>query len=256
MKTPYHFSLVFVLLTLSMYSTAAVHIVLEKPRSNNSIEKQIYERLQTSPTTQTVTAFLNDTFHTREDIAIHFGHYGRIWYENNKIEIPYEFIQRMRNGYQNANFPHHAASLDEFTGNTLLHVIFHEMAHAFIEQYNLPVLGKPEDAADGLADVLLLYFFDEGDNIVISAADLFYMKSTYKRRLTTYDYWSEHSLDLQRYYARICHVYGSNPSKHQALVKRTGFDEIRAERCIIQYKDLERGWLTVLQPAFKNTDKP
>jgi hypothetical protein len=239
-----------------MHSTAAVHIVLEKPAQGNAMEKHIYERLQTSPTTKTVTDFLNDTFHTRQDITIHFGTYRRIWYENNKIEVPYEFIQRMRNGYQNANFPHHVASLDEFTGNTLLHVIFHEMGHAFIEQYNLPVLGKPEDAADGLADVLLLHFFDKGDQVVISAADLFYMKSTYKRRFVTYDYWSEHSLDLQRYYARMCHVYGSNPAKHQALVERTGFDDVRAERCIIQYKDLAHGWLTLLQPAFKHEDKP
>ena len=256
MKTPDYLRIALgfslFLLVCSMNATATVHVVLEEPDQNNPIEKRIYKRLQTSATTKTVVTFLNDTFAMPRDITIHFGSYGRIWYENDKIEIPYQFIQRIRNGYQNANFPHHAASLDDFTGNTLLHVIFHEMAHALIEQYSLPVLGKPEDAADGLADVLLIHFFDDGEQIVISAADLFYMNSTYKRRLVTHDYWGEHSLDLQRYYARLCHVYGSNPTMHTALVKRTGFDEGRADRCVTQYKALAHSWLTVLQPAFKH----
>lgn len=242
------------LLVCSVNTMATVRIVLETPSVGNALEQRIYQRLQTSPTTQTVVTFLNNTFIMPRDVTIHFGTYNRIWYENDKIEIPYEFIQRIRNSYNNGNFPHHVASLDDFTGNTLLHVIFHEMAHAFIDQYHLPVLGKEEDAADGLADVLLLHFFNDGEKIVTSAADLFYMNSTYKRRLSTHDYWGEHSLDLQRYYARLCHVYGSNPAMHRGLITRTGFDIGRAERCVIQYNTLAQSWLTLLRPAFKNKD--
>lgn len=237
------------LLNLSTAASAEVSVVLDPPK--NGMERRIHKRLDTSSALNTAVNFLNDTFTTPRDITIQFGDYSHIWYENDTIEIPYVFIQRIREGYNNVSIPHRFAHVDEFTGNTLFHVIFHEMAHAFIEQYDLPVIGKEEDAADGLADVLLIHFFDHGDDMVVGAADLFYINHRYNRRFRQQDYWAEHSLHIQRYYARICHAYGSNPSKHISLKRRVEFSDNHAERCIIQYRELERSWLRLLEPAFK-----
>jgi hypothetical protein len=239
------------LFSLSNVAAAEVKLVLQPAK--NGIEKRINKRLATSPTIINAIKFLNDTFITPTDITLAFGSYEKIWYEHHEIQIPYQFIQNIREGYNNTRIPHRFAERDEFTGNTLFHVIFHEMAHALIEQYRLPVIGREEDAADSLADVLLIYFFEAGDQIVISAADLFYINSVHEGRLTKEDYWADHSLDKQRYYARICHAYGSNPTEHASLKQRVQFTDERAKRCIRQYREVERSWLTLLKPALKNS---
>jgi hypothetical protein len=228
---------------------AEVTVVLEP--ADNHAAKEVRKRLKTSATLQTAVEFLNKTLITPTDVQLTFGHYQKIWYENHKIEIPYQFIANIRGGYENTRIPHRLSTVDEFTGNTLFHVIFHEMAHALIEQYDLPIVGKEEDAADGLADVLLIRFFEQGDDIVISAADLFYMNSVHQGRLKKEDHWAEHGTQLQRYYTRACHAYGSNPSKHISLKRRVEFSDERAERCIMQYRELERSWLRLLSPALR-----
>jgi hypothetical protein len=230
---------------------AEVSLSLDAPK--NATEEPIYRRLKTSPTVNTAITFINDTFIMPSNITLAFGDYKKIWHENNKIEIPYQFIHDIRAGYNSTQIPHRLADTDTFTGNVLFHVIFHEFAHALIRQYNLPVIGKEEDAADGFADLLLIYFFEGGDQIVTSAADLFYMNAQHDDTPKKEDYWSEHSLNQQRYYDRICHVYGSNPSQHLSLKLRVEFSDDRAQRCIIQYKKLERSWLQLLAPALKIT---
>ena len=235
-------------MTLSVNTAAEITLTLNP--TTHAQERNIYKRLQTSSTVEAALGFLNSTFVTPNNIALHFGSYERIWYENNTIEIPYDFIYSIRQGYKHTRIPHRFFSLDEFTGNTLFHVIFHETAHALIDQYDLPVLGKEEDAADALADVLLIHFFEDGADIVISAADLFYLDTQHSDGFSNEDYWSEHSIAPQRYYARLCHAYGSDPARYVSLKRRAGFSDTRAKRCIRQYEEVKRSWLRLLEPAF------
>jgi hypothetical protein len=242
--------LIFFLITLSFPALATVYVFLDNPTS--SMEQRVYRRLQTSPTINTAVEFLNHTFTTPQDIIFRFGNHEQIWYDGDTIEIPYAFIDHIRHSYNHLAIPHRLADVDDFIDNMLFHIIFHEIAHAFIEQFELPIVGQEEDAADGLADVLLIHFFDNGDDMVVSAADLFFINHSYHPRFSQSDYLSEHSLHIQRYYTRICHAYGSQPSKHLALKQRIHLSLFRAERCIIQYQKLERSWLQLLKPVFKN----
>ncbi len=246
-------ALILSALILAAPASAKVQISFETP--NSSAERKIRSRLVDSPSVNSTVAFLNDVLALKYDVTLAFGSYKRIWYENHRIEIPYLFIEDIRRRYKNARIPHNNKSdIDVFTGNALIHIILHEMGHAVIGQYQIPVLGKVEDAADGFADVLLLQYFDNGADIIHSAADLFYINSRTIMRLRKEDYWSEHSLDRQRYYARLCHIYGSNPDKHQAIRKQARFDNERAERCIIQYDVLASGWLALLKPVLKQAE--
>ncbi|MCW9000601.1 MAG: DUF4344 domain-containing metallopeptidase, partial [Kangiellaceae bacterium] len=64
--------------------------------------------------------------------------------------------------------------------------------------------------------------------IALSAADLFYLESEDRTELDEQDFWGEHSLDLQRYYSTLCHVYGSDPDKYKAILEQDYFSEYRA----------------------------
>jgi hypothetical protein len=232
------------------HAFADIILTLEKPSSDT--ETRIHQRLQTSPTLHTAMEFLSQYFDTPTDVSLSFGSYERIWHKNGRIEIPYLFIKNTRDNYRSTHFKHKKLDVDTYTGNVLLHVILHEFAHALIAQYNLPVVGKEEDAADAFADVMLIHFFDQGSDIVISAADLFFIDDKRTQRVSDEDLWSDHSLDKQRYYDRLCYAYGSNPSRYNAVKRQAGFDERKSERCIFQYHQTKERWLTLLQPTFKH----
>jgi hypothetical protein len=125
-------------------------------------------------------------------------------------------------------------------------MIFHGIVHAFIAQYQFPVLGKEEDAADNLATVLLIEFFEDGREIVLSAADFFNLISSGRSEVTEEDFWDEHSLDEQRYYSMLCMVYGSDPEKYSSLKKETGFPDDRAELRVEEYENMSESWFSLL----------
>lgn len=141
---------------------------------------------------------------------------------------------------------------DAPVGDVYFHTLVHEVGHVLFAQYDLPLLAREEDAADALANVLLLEYAENGAEVVLNAADMFGLESEDRELFDESDFWSEHSLDIQRYYTTICHVYGSDPDSHEHLVNTEyGLSEERAEDCEYEYERIRRGWLDVLQPYLK-----
>ena len=132
------------------------------------------------------------------------------------------------------------------------HTLAHELGHVLFAQYDLPMLAREEDAADALASVLLLEYAENGAEVVLNAAEMFGLESEDRERFDESDFWSEHSLDIQRYYATICHVYGSDAEAHQELINTEyGLSQERAEVCELEYERIRGSWLEVLKPYLK-----
>lgn len=132
------------------------------------------------------------------------------------------------------------------------HTLVHELGHVLFAQYDLPLLAREEDAADALASVLLLEYADNGAEIVLNAAEMFGLESEETQMFDESDFWSEHSLDIQRYYASICHVYGSDPEGQLTLINTEyGLSKERAEVCELEYERISRSWLAILEPYLK-----
>lgn len=132
------------------------------------------------------------------------------------------------------------------------HTLLHEVGHVLFSHYDLPLLAREEDAADALASVLLLEYVDDGARIALNAADMFGLESEESEWFYQSDFWSEHSLDIQRYYATLCHVYGSDPDNQKSLINEDyGLSAERAEVCIEEYERIRAGWLSVLKPYLK-----
>lgn len=141
---------------------------------------------------------------------------------------------------------------DAPVADVYLHTLVHEVGHVLYSQYDLPLLAREEDAADALASVLLLEYAEDGARVVLNAADMFGLESELFEKLDESDFWSEHSLDIQRFYTTLCHVYGSNPEAHADLVNRkSGLTQDRAENCQYEYERIRHGWLEVLKPYLK-----
>jgi hypothetical protein len=127
-------------------------------------------------------------------------------------------------------------------GNVLA-TFYHEFGHALINQMDLPVLGREEDAADTLSLVLIEELWEEepARNSAVAAARSFLLTSEQTNE-EDIQYWDVHDLDIQRYYTHICLFYGANPEKRADLVKEFDLPEDRAEGCAEEYQLAAASW--------------
>ncbi len=229
--------------------TAQARVIYESPADAD--EAAIVTNLQAAGDIEALVAFINETFELPQPLDIIFGgEYGPLYDpETNEIYMPYTFLTEVEERFAAAEYTDSmGVTAEEITTHALMHTLFHELAHALIAMYELPVVGREEDAADSLATLLLIEFYEDGQDIAISAADLFNLESADRTEFDEEDFWSEHSLDAQRYYSILCHVYGSDPKQYDHIRIDTGFSDDRAELCIEEYEVLARNWFVLLDP--------
>lgn len=131
-------------------------------------------------------------------------------------------------------------------------VFLHEIAHALIDKYRLPIIGNEEDAADRCsAYINLEELGQDGVKAILAAADAFAIES--KRTAgAKKNMADEHLLGEQRYYNALCMVYGSNASKWEKLVTDGYLPKARAVRCPSEYQKTVDAWSALLGPWRKN----
>lgn len=112
--------------------------------------------------------------------------------------------------------------------------------------YDLPAVGREQDAADQLAAVMLVNPSEEESAAVLWAADFF--NRTAESELNFAD---EYSLNQQRVYDLLCWLYGSDPSRYSYIVTSGVLPDARAERCPGEYAQVLRAWNNLLGPYLK-----
>lgn len=126
-------------------------------------------------------------------------------------------------------------------------VFLHEIGHALIDAYKLPIMGGEEDAADRCSSFInLKELGEEGVEAVFAASEAFAIeskRSTGKRNLA-----DEHLLQEQRFYNSLCMIYGSNPTKYSRILTEGFLPKERAVRCPTEYQRTVDSWITLLQP--------
>ena len=130
-------------------------------------------------------------------------------------------------------------------------VFLHEVGHALIDQYKLPIMGNEEDAADRCsAYINLEELGDDGVKAVFAAADAFAIES----KLTAgkdRNMADEHLLSEQRFYNSLCMLYGSNTAKYENIVTQGYLPKERAVRCETEYQKTVDSWVSLLAPWSK-----
>jgi hypothetical protein len=155
--------------------------------------------------------------------------------------------------------------------NAELTTVYHELGHAVIDFYGLPVLGQEEDAADGFVVFLMLHpGIDLGQAIgidgsssgevqpqavrsAIDFARLFKGYSLNQDFVTEAEFATKHSLSQERTYNVLCWVYGADPAKYSDIVTDGLLPKSRADGCQEEYNLLAESWSRLLKPYLKNT---
>jgi hypothetical protein len=125
-------------------------------------------------------------------------------------------------------------------------VLFHEIGHALVDEWKVPVLGREEDAVDAFSTIFMTEFVPNGGQIALWGADFFDYLGRHEGTFGQNDFADEHSLDPQRAYSIACWVYGSSPSKYRGL--ENVIPRSRLVRCPSEYKQLRGSWLRFLKP--------
>jgi hypothetical protein len=131
-------------------------------------------------------------------------------------------------------------------------IFYHESGHMVIDQLDLPIVGKEEDAADQFAAFFLSINDTEDKSIsgeiVMAAANLFDLTSTAPKER---DFQDEHSLSKQRFYSLVCMLYGTNPEKYHSLAVKLDYTKSRLHRCQAEAGTITMAWQRLLEPYLK-----
>lgn len=124
--------------------------------------------------------------------------------------------------------------------------VMHEMGHVLIAEYDLPVLGREEDAADQIGFILLFRLYarlprDEVDARLLDIADYWRLEwQTPKPAPDQVLAWDSHPLDEQRYYNIACLLYGSDMTRLDWLPPLTGLPYERAIYCDQEFRQASK----------------
>ena len=138
--------------------------------------------------------------------------------------------------------------LGELFAELVYFVLFHEIGHALVDQWDLPVLGREEDAVDAFSTIFMTEFVNEGE-FALAGADFFYYLAG-KGKLSEVDFADEHSFDKQRAYSIACWVYGSNTKRYGYL--KSVLPASRRVRCPDEYRKLKKAWFSFLKPHVRS----
>lgn len=168
--------------------------------------------------------------------------------DDERVTLCYELLNMVAAVMDNAGLDPDVR--DEAIGSAWLFVLFHEVGHALVDMYDLPITGREEDAVDDLAAIVLI---DAGAADAVVAAAVFWIL-TDDGQYSDAKFADEHSLNPQRFYTLLCTVYGSDPQAHADLVEYGYLPYERAQRCPREYGQKDASWTALLAPWRKSAE--
>jgi len=154
--------------------------------------------------------------------------------------------------------PQAKRQLVEFVVGNTMFVMAHEMGHALVNQMDMPVLGREEDAADSFAVVTALKMGSGFSTRVLMEATKGWVLASKRdtKQGNALAFYDEHGLDLQRAYNVVCFMVGADPEKYKTLAADTKLPEKRQKSCVWDYKATAWSWDEMLKPHLRSADQP
>lgn len=216
--------------------------------------KEIDRQVKEARLLETAAAKLNEALALPADIFLRTRDCKDInaYYDGNdrSVTMCYELMEHFFRTFRADGVSEEKAY--EKMNDAVRFVFLHEIGHALIDQYKLPVAGNEEDAADRCsAYINLKELGEEGVRAVYAAADAFAIESKNSEN-SSRNLADEHLLREQRFYNSLCMIYGSDPAKHARILENGYLPKERAARCQGEYQRTVDAWVDLLRPWRKN----
>ncbi|MGD1854138.1 MAG: DUF4344 domain-containing metallopeptidase [Leptolyngbyaceae cyanobacterium] len=221
--------------------------IVSYQQPEESSHQKVLEALKETQFYDDLAESLNQTFALPQDLMITFRSCdeANAWYEPewSEIVLCYDLFKHYANIAPIEEQGDYATEII-YAG---LFTAYHELGHALVDLYELPITGQEEDAVDEFAAILLLE--DEDYDAVIAGIDQFDLDAVEEAESDEeIPFWGEHSLSDQRSYNIACLTYGSNPSEFYDWVADDILPEERAEFCPEEYEQAQNTWNILLEP--------
>ncbi|MBO6539653.1 MAG: hypothetical protein JJ969_09670 [Rhizobiaceae bacterium] len=143
----------------------------------------------------------------------------------------------------------------EFVFGNALFVLMHEAGHMLISEFELPVLGREEDAVDALSTIIILESDSSVfDNALIDASDSWFLTGAAAGEAgADFAFWDEHSVEEQRAYAIVCMMIGHDAETFGGLDAVEDLPEERRESCVWEYQQTASSWFRLLEPHLRES---
>lgn len=140
--------------------------------------------------------------------------------------------------------------LSKFAENVTTHVLLHELAHALIREFDLPVLGNEEVMADNFATFYTRKFDSTKAKEIVQDRALSWLLESKQAGLRDRDLQGEYPLDRRRAFRSLCHFYGSDPEDNHDFMELFRFSQSEAGKCQTTSPEVERSWRRTLSPLW------
>ena len=163
----------------------------------------------------------------------------------------------MAQGEAPSGDPSGTPSADEarFLAANVEWVLDHEMAHALIHEFDLPVLGQEEDAADSFASASVSARHPEREAAerLALVAELWFLEA---EAVGEPDYFTEHDLDIQRGFRVLCVANGADSAVADAALAFVDVPDGGFDGCEVDRDLATESWDVLIGPNTLYEDEP
>jgi hypothetical protein len=172
------------------------------------------------------------------------------WYQRPTLTICYEYLDDVMKNTPKETTAAGITPTDAMLGQ-FFYVVAHEMGHAMFDALNVPLFGRPEDAADEFAAYLMLHLGSKEDtHRLISGAAYTYKNDIEGDKVTAplKAFSDVHGAPAQRFYNLVCIAYGADPQTFSDVVEKGYLPQSRARSCHNEYGELNFAFQQMIRP--------
>lgn len=143
-----------------------------------------------------------------------------------------------------------------FAANVVLHVVLHEIGHALIREFDLPVLGNEETMADAFATHFLTTHLPDRAPAVLEARTRSLMLEAGDVPREQWSVRGEHDNDARRAFQIAALAVAADPAKYAAVARIVAMKDADIRQARDYGADIHRSWRRALVPLWMTGGTP
>ena len=235
-----------------------IQIDYAAPKSKD--HEKLVGRLKTNLTLEKMQEMFG-SFRLPNDLSLTTKECGmaNAWYQRPKVTICYEYLDDIEKGIRKDT--HDGITPNDAALGQFIYVVAHEMGHALFDTLNIPLFGRPEDAADEFATYMMLAFGKQDARRLIHGAAYGYKDYVRNPKVTVplHAFSDAHGAPMQRFYNLLCIAYGADQEIFGDLVEHRHLTDTqalfqghlpegRARGCRVEFGELHFAFEHLIRP--------